>query len=77
MYTDTVAFQSMDQAMGICYAAKKYILPDLVAKCFQYMMTNLGPEYSCRVLEFTNLFEDDNLKVLFVNKFFKISFFNP
>jgi len=53
----------MDQAMGLCYAAKKYILPDLVAKCFQYMMDNLGPENTCRVLEFTNLFEDENLKV--------------
>jgi len=65
----------MDQAMGLCYAAKKYILPDLVAKCAQYMMNNLGPEYTCRVLEFNNLFEDENLRVFFFSFLF-IFYFN-
>jgi len=60
----------MDQAMGLCYAAQKYILPHLVAKCSRYMMMNLCPEYTCRVLEFTNIFEDENLKV-FITIFFK------
>ena len=65
IYTESLDLQSMDQAMGICYAAQKYILPHLVAKCVQYMMINLCPKYTCRVLEFTNLLEDGNLKVYY------------
>jgi len=53
----------MDQAMGLYYAAQKYILPDLVAKCKQYMKNNLCTAYACRVLKFTKLCDDDDLKV--------------
>jgi len=52
--------------MGLCYAAKKYILPDLVAECIQYVKDNLCPEYTIKVLEFSELFEDENLKVISV-----------
>ena len=55
--------KSMDQAMGLCYAAKKYILPDLVSKCLRYVQHSLSPEYTCRVLEFIKLFDDEKLKV--------------
>jgi len=53
----------MDQAMGLGYAAQKYIFPDLVAKCMQYIEDNLCPEYTLKVMEFTKLFEDKNLEV--------------
>jgi len=54
----------MDQAMGLCYAAHKYILPDLVvAECQQYIESNLCPEYTLKVLEFTKFFENASLKV--------------
>ncbi len=53
----------MDQAMGLCYAAKKYILPNLVAKCLQYMQMDLSLDYACRQLEFAKLFDDEILEV--------------
>jgi len=65
IYTDSVDIQSVDQAMGLCYAAQKYDLPDLVTECLQYVEDNLIPECTIKVLEFTNLFEDGNLKVNF------------
>lgn len=59
--------QSMDQAMGLYYAAKKYIMPELVDMCSKYMKDNLCPKNACRVLEFTNLFDDDeDLEVFFI-----------
>jgi len=62
----------MDQAMDLYYAAKKYILPGLVDQCSSYMRSNLCPENTCRVLEFTNFFEEENLKVFFININLKI-----
>jgi len=55
----------MDQAIGLCYAAKKYIVLDLVAKCVHYMLNNLTIADICRVLEFSNLIDDESLKVFF------------
>jgi len=55
----------MDQALCLCYAAHKYDLPDLVAKCLHYVEGNLSPEYTFRVLEFIKLFdEEENIKVI-------------
>jgi len=58
-----VDLQSVDQAMGLCYAAKKYILPNLVAKCLQYMQMDLSLDYACRQLEFAKLFDDEIIEV--------------
>ena len=56
--------QSMDQAMGLCYAAQKYILPDIiVVQCQQYIEHYLCPENTLKVLEFTKFFENESLKV--------------
>lgn len=54
----------MDQAIDLYYAAEKYSLPDLVDKCMKYMMENLCPENVFRVLHFTQICDDKNLKVL-------------
>ena len=56
--------RSFDQALELYYAAKKYMLPKLVARCSQYMWSDLGPENVCRAFEFANLYEDETLKVL-------------
>lgn len=57
----------MDQAMGLYYVAQKYILPDLVAKCLQYVQKNLCAANTCKVLEFSKLCDDDeHLKVIFL-----------
>lgn len=63
VYTENVEFESMGKAMKLCYAAKKLMLPHLVAKCLQYVEDNLYPSYIFKVLEFSNLLEDDDLKV--------------
>ena len=59
--------KSFDQALVLCYAAKKYMLPKLMDKCSQYMWSDLGPENVCRALEFANLYEDETLKVLYLS----------
>ena len=60
----------MDQAIGLCYVAKKYILPDLVAKCLQFVHKHLCPEYTCRLLEFSKLIDDEHLTVIFKHVIF-------
>ena len=57
--------QSIDQAIDLHYAARKYILPDLVSKCVQYIQNNITPDHTCRVFEFAKLFDEDILKVDF------------
>lgn len=42
----------------ICYAAKKYMLPDLVEECTKYLWRDLYPRNACRALEFAKLFEE-------------------
>lgn len=54
---------TFDQAYELCYAAKKYMVPNLVEKCSQFMWKDLIPENVCRALEFANLYEDVLLKV--------------
>jgi len=53
----------MNQAMGLYYAAQKYILPEVVAKCVQYVKENLCPANICKVLEFSKLCDDEQLQV--------------
>lgn len=64
MYTEQVELKSFDQACELCYAAKKYMIPNLVEKCSQFMWKDLIPQNVCRALEFANLYEDARLKVL-------------
>ena len=64
IYTERMDLRSFDQALELYYAAKKYMLPKLVARCSQYMWSDLGPENVCRAFEFANLYEDETLKVL-------------
>ena len=77
IYTDSLILVSMDQAICLCYAAKKYILPDLVTKCAQYMLNNLSTVNVCRVLEFSKLIDDENLQVfIFLTFLFYLEFKN-
>ena len=66
--------------MDLCYAAQKYKLPNLVAKCIEYIMSILHPHYTCKVLEYANLFEDENLKVYelyIIAIFYIVNVYNP
>lgn len=58
IYTDKVDLLTFDQACELCYAAKKYMLPDLVDKCTNYLYNNLLPRNACKAYEFAKLFEE-------------------
>lgn len=58
IYADKVELATFDQACELCYAAKKYMLPDLVDKCTQYLWTNLFARNACKAYEFAKLFEE-------------------
>jgi len=58
IYTDEVHLTSFELVCDICYAAKKYMLPDLVEECTKYLWRDLYPRNACRALEFAKLFEE-------------------
>ena len=64
IYTERVDLKLFDQACELSYAAKKYMVSNLVKKCLQFMQNDLIPENACRALEYANLYEDTTLKVL-------------
>lgn len=51
----------MEKACELCYVAKKYMLPHVVAKCTQFLWTDLSAKNVCRAFEFANLFEEPRL----------------
>lgn len=61
IYTDLVDIKSMDKACELCYVAKKYMLPYVVAQCTQYLWSDLRAKNVCRAYEFAILFEEANL----------------
>ena len=64
IYTERVDLKLFDQACELSYAAKKYMVSNLVEKCSQFMWKDLIPENVCRALEYANLYEETTLKVL-------------
>ena len=58
IYTDEIELNSFDEACEICYAAKKYLIPQLVENCTQYLWRDLKPRNACRAYEFGRLFEE-------------------
>lgn len=58
VYADKVELATFDQACELCYAAKKYMLPDLVDKCTEYLWSNLFARNACKAYEFAKLFEE-------------------
>ena len=71
IYTDQVDLKSFDQACELTYAAKKYMVSNLMEKCSQFMRKDLIPENVFSALEYANLHEDTTLKVLNPYKFEK------
>lgn len=76
IYTEHVDLKSFDQACELSYAAKKYMVSNLVEKCSQFMWKDLIPENVCKALEFANLYEDTTLKVqcLIISLFYPFRF---
>lgn len=62
IYTDEVILQAVDKAVELCYAGKKYMLPQLVRQCTQFIWKDLSPSNACRAYEFAKLFDVPFLK---------------
>ncbi|XP_023320442.1 BTB/POZ domain-containing protein 6 isoform X2 [Eurytemora carolleeae] len=58
IYTDEVNLASFELVCDICYAAKKYMLPELVEECTKFLWRDLYPRNACRIYEFAKLFEE-------------------
>jgi len=61
IYTDEIHLTSFELVCDVCYAAKKYMLPDLVEECTKYLWRDLYPRNACRAFEFAKLFEEQTL----------------
>ena len=62
VYTDEIHLSNFELVCDICYAAKKYMLPDLVEECTKFLWRDLYPRNACRALEFASLFEEPVLQ---------------
>jgi len=58
IYTDQIHLTSFELVCDICYAAKKYMLPDLVEECTKFLWRDLYPRNACLAYEFAKLFEE-------------------
>lgn len=61
IYTDKLNLDSVDKACELCYAAKKYMLWQVVETCTNYIFKDLRPANVCRAYEFAKLFEEPRL----------------
>ena len=62
VYTDEIHLSGFELVCDICYAAKKYMLPELVEECTKFLWRDLYPRNACRALEFGKLFEEPVLQ---------------
>ncbi|KAF4517748.1 hypothetical protein B566_EDAN002953 [Ephemera danica] len=61
IYTDTVHLQSCYQALGLCYAASKYMMHDLFQKCVNFLCNQIDPEHAWKGLELAMLLDEPRL----------------
>lgn len=61
IYTDEIKVDTVDKACELCYAAKKYMLPQVVETCTRFIFKDLRPGNVCRAYEFARLFEEPRL----------------
>lgn len=62
MYCDTVGLQSCYQALGLCYAASKYMLNHLVERCVDFLCCHLDSTSVWRALELANMLDESKLR---------------
>ncbi|GIX83426.1 hypothetical protein CEXT_97301 [Caerostris extrusa] len=60
-YTDTLNLNSVEDAMLTAYAAKKYLLPHLLKRCFVFIEAHVSPKNVCQVYEFATVLEAHHL----------------
>ncbi|XP_067007075.1 BTB/POZ domain-containing protein 2 [Anabrus simplex] len=61
IYTDSVKLSSLDEAGGVLYASKKYMLPHLSRICCEYLSNNVRPSNALSVFEFAEEIQEDKL----------------
>lgn len=62
IYTDKWNVTTFERACSLCYAAIKYILPDLKSSCITYLQKELSPSNVCQGYEFAYSIEATTLK---------------
>lgn len=66
-YTDSLNLGSVEDAMLTAYAAKKYLLPQLLRECLTYIEHNISPSTACVVFEFAQVLNSQQLVLQAMN----------
>lgn len=66
-YTDSLNLSSVEDAMLTAYAAKKYLLPQLLKECLAYIEQNISPSSACKVFEFAQVLNSQQLVLQAMN----------
>lgn len=66
-YTDSLNLGSVEDAMLTAYAAKKYLLPQLLRECLTYIEHNINPATACVVFEFAHVLNSQQLVLQAMN----------
>ncbi|XP_037824639.1 BTB/POZ domain-containing protein 6-A-like [Lucilia sericata] len=62
IYSGCIDIKSVDLALQLYYAAKKYLLKQLMEKCIVFLSANLNPQNVCQIFEFSEFFDEPSLK---------------
>lgn len=66
-YTDSLNLSSVEDSMLTAYAAKKYLLPQLLRECLLYIEHNITPSTACIVFEFAHVLNSQQLVLQAMN----------
>jgi hypothetical protein len=61
IYTDSINLSSVEEASGVLYASKKYMLPHLSHLCHKYLLSNLRPSNALAIFEFSKGIQEAEL----------------
>jgi hypothetical protein len=61
IYTDSIKLSSVEEASGVLYASKKYMLPHLSRLCHNYLLSNLRPSNVLSIFEFAKGIQETEL----------------
>ncbi|PSN40271.1 hypothetical protein C0J52_11910 [Blattella germanica] len=61
IYADTVKLSSVEDAVGVLYASKKYMMPHLSLLCRNYILSNIRPSNVSSIFEFARSVQETDL----------------
>nr|CAD7443978.1 unnamed protein product [Timema bartmani] len=61
MYADSLKLKSVDEASGVLYASKKYMMPHLSCLCREYITNNIRPSNVLSIFEFAESIQETDL----------------